>query len=778
MSDKKVKTTDKTPKVNSAPKAKINGSTPKVAVKTKDAISNTTKTVKEISKDTVIKKAVHSNIGTESNQSEPPKADTEAAENVEHASYEVGSTVYNKSKNFTKNRISDIKKRIKTKENEEEQVEENPEEPDNEENELKDKEDTEKDCDSKEDKPKENEPKQKENYEKKDDTTSNKPKDKTNNKPNDKQGEKPKVKTKEEYLKSQKNTNETSDSKGVKTKENYLKKEMNEAKTEPDKSTLNARKEYVSKKLKEKTLDEKINEQRIKTDTDSNHLSKLNTDIKTKENTLKITDVKTKDSYIKSLQTDRSNTIKAHYNNTPKSKVNSVSRMKPKNTLGNKGSSGIKKGKVYNGKLSKSKSFKFGKTAVKTQNEMAKKAAKATKEAAKRAKQAAKRAAKISKKIAVRTAKIIAHITKLIAAAVTKAASAFFAAFGWVGVVVLLVVLIVVIIVAAIAGSPFGIFISDEAADADSIPVSSIVNECNMELSQKLTDIEDTTTHDRIVMEGEQADWSLVLSLFSVKLAGKYDDTAEDVVVIDDAKKQKLKDVFWDIHRLSKRTATVGSGDSAETVLYITITAKTKEQMISEYGFTEKQKEALETLLGNSDGMLASTQSLAISDTTAQEIIDNLPDDLQEERKRVVKKACSLVGKLTYFWGGKSEVIGWDSEWGKMKLVTSEGSRSSGCMRPFGLDCSGFVTWSFINAGYSASAIGHGTSTQVSKGTRISLSSAKPGDLAFYNDQSHVGIVGGKDDSGNILVINCSSGANNVVITTGGFGFAIIPNCY
>ena len=38
-------------------------------------------------------------------------------------------------------------------------------------------------------------------------------------------------------------------------------------------------------------------------------------------------------------------------------------------------------------------------------------------------------------------------------------------------------------------------------------------------------------------MEGEQADWSLVLSIFSVKLAGKDDDTAEDVVVIDDAKK-------------------------------------------------------------------------------------------------------------------------------------------------------------------------------------------------------------------------------------------------
>ena len=172
-------------------------------------------------------------------------------------------------------------------------------------------------------------------------------------------------------------------------------------------------------------------------------------------------------------------------------------------------------------------------------------------------------------------------------------------------------------------------------------------------------------------------------------------------------------------------------------------------------------------------------QSLAISDATAQEVIDSLPDSLSTERKNVVKKACSLVGKLTYFWGGKSSAIGWDSEWGKMKLVTAEGSRSTGCMRPFGLDCSGFVTWSFINAGYSASAIGHGTKGQIAKCSRISWSSAQAGDLAFYADLSHVGIVAGKDTAGNILVIHCSSGRNNVVITTNsGFGFAARPNAY
>lgn len=133
----------------------------------------------------------------------------------------------------------------------------------------------------------------------------------------------------------------------------------------------------------------------------------------------------------------------------------------------------------------------------------------------------------------------------------------------------------------------------------------------------------------------------------------------------------KTLQIFLNISRTEIFTQTVTSGETSEIVLYITITAKMKDEMISEYGFTRKQKEALETLLENADGFIGTTQSLAISDATAQDVIDNLPDSLSAERKNVVKKSCSLVGKLTYFWGGKSSAIGWDSELGKMKLVTA-----------------------------------------------------------------------------------------------------------
>ena len=203
------------------------------------------------------------------------------------------------------------------------------------------------------------------------------------------------------------------------------------------------------------------------------------------------------------------------------------------------------------------------------------------------------------------------------------------------------------------------------------------------------------------------------------------------------------------------------------------------EEMIEKYHFTRKQQEALNTLLEQDEVLISATQSLAVSDATAQDILKNLPDTLSTERKKVIKVACSLVGKVNYFWGGKSSAIGWDSEWGKLKTVSAEGSKTTGTKRPFGLDCSGFVTWSFINSGFNASQIGHGTQGQIAKCSRISWGSAQAGDLAFYGDLSHVGIVAGKDAAGNILVIHCSSGGNNVVITTNsGFGFAARPRCY
>ena len=129
-------------------------------------------------------------------------------------------------------------------------------------------------------------------------------------------------------------------------------------------------------------------------------------------------------------------------------------------------------------------------------------------------------------------------------------------------------------------------------------------------------------------------------------------------------------------------------------------------------------------------------------------------------------KACELVGKVNYFWGGKSSAIGWDSRWGTPAKVTAPGSRTTGTVRPFGLDCSGFVDWVFNNACGYILGQGGGAHAQHNNCRDITFAEVLPGDLLFYPDDSHVCIAAGRDANGEILVIHCAGGYNNVVLTT------------
>ena len=81
----------------------------------------------------------------------------------------------------------------------------------------------------------------------------------------------------------------------------------------------------------------------------------------------------------------------------------------------------------------------------------------------------------------------------------------------------------------------------------------------------------------------------------------------------------------------------------------------------------------------------------------------------------------------------------------------------------------------FYNVSNGAYTIGHGggAHAQHTYCTGITWTDAQPGDLVFYPGDSHVGIVGGWDADGNILIIHCASGQNNVVIT-GKVGFTAI----
>ncbi len=398
-------------------------------------------------------------------------------------------------------------------------------------------------------------------------------------------------------------------------------------------------------------------------------------------------------------------------------------------------------------------------------------AKKAAQETAKRTAQAAKATARVIKYVAVKVARAVAAAAKAVASAIA-------ALGGW---AVLLILLIIVIIVAAIAASPFGIFISEEVNEVGAIPLSQIIAEYNVELTQQVEDIELSVDHTDVEIIDNQTDRNIVLAVFAAKTAGAEDNTAADVVIFDDVKAENLKAYFRAANTVNY-TVTESTNANNEIVkkLTVTISGKTKDELMDLYGLTAKQREAVETLLEHGDVLTSSSHSLAITNADVQSIINGLPSSLPQKRKEVVKNAGSLVGKVNYFWGGKSSAIGWDSAWGTMRRVTAAGSPSSGTLRAYGLDCSGFVTWAFNNSGMGY-AVGHGTYGQHDASVQVTASTVQAGDLCFLPSYSHVGIVVGKDTSGNILVIHCSSGANNVVVSTASsVGFTVFrrPNCY
>ena len=410
-----------------------------------------------------------------------------------------------------------------------------------------------------------------------------------------------------------------------------------------------------------------------------------------------------------------------------------------------------------------------------------------TKRARKAATQDAQR--KMLKKSNSRAARAAVAAAKKLGEAAAKATKELIdALIALGGGTALFVVFSIIIVAGAFLASPLGILFADEQQADDTVPLATAIAEIQGEYHAELEELQNGD-YVSIQIVGQAPDWREVVAVFASKVAGAEDGM--DVFTLDEERVELLRQVFWDMCEITTETQDVDVPDSdpdddvddshTETALTITITAKTAEQMRLEYSFTKYQNDALDVLLENLGSLNVPMGSLNISQEDAIELLENLPDDLEPERKAVVETAVQLVGRVSYFWGGKSLTLGWDDRWGTPMEVTAAGSGSTGTVRPFGLDCSGFADWTFYNAtdGSYYPGRGGGAATQHSYCTNIAWSDAQPGDLVFYPDDSHVGIVGGRDADGNLLIVHCSGGANGVVIT-GSAGFTVVarPDCF
>ena len=367
---------------------------------------------------------------------------------------------------------------------------------------------------------------------------------------------------------------------------------------------------------------------------------------------------------------------------------------------------------------------------------------------------------------------------------IIAAAQSLLAAIAAGGSTVVAMVLVICLIGLLIV-SPFGIFFSGEDSGTG-YTMPEAVSVLNGEFAARIEQIKAENPYDELDMDnaGSAAmisNWRDVLAVYAVRTTTD-NASPDEVATLTEEKMEILREIFWDMNTITYWTEIVPGGkDEADTViLHITVTIKTHLQMADEHQFNTEQRRLLEELMQPKYQELfmvltGSYQDIELSPDEVAKIIENLPADLSEERKQVVLTAYQLLGEVNYFWGGKSLVLGWDSRWGMPMEVTAEGSSTTGTVRPFGLDCSGMVDWVFYNQSGGQYVIGHGggATAQHSYCTPIAWSDAQPGDLAFYPGDSHVGIVCGFDSGGNIMIIHCASGANNVVVT-GKIGFTSI----
>lgn len=254
--------------------------------------------------------------------------------------------------------------------------------------------------------------------------------------------------------------------------------------------------------------------------------------------------------------------------------------------------------------------------------------------------------------------------------------------------------------------------------------------------------------------------WQDVLAVYVLRTR---EETGKRQMTLGKASKKELERIFFLMNIRSDSTLTRKL--SKEVDLEQEICSLTADDYAQMTNVSDEEKEILDKYTGSECRKLCSIITAAKGFVRGE-----VGEGVSEERISIVAAACSLVGKVGYFWGGKSYARGWDSLWGKPMTVTAGGSKSTGTSRGYGLDCSGFVCWSFYNGlNGTDGGIGNHTTTQWNASEMVDSHEAKPGDLVFYKgpeagDQNHVGLVIGKNENGSLLVAHCSSSRNGVVV--------------
>ena len=253
-----------------------------------------------------------------------------------------------------------------------------------------------------------------------------------------------------------------------------------------------------------------------------------------------------------------------------------------------------------------------------------------------------KAAAKASAKAIQETAKATAASSRMAIASVSAGAG------------ILIFIVILVVMIGALSGSPYGIFLSDGSAN-DNTSIQEAVEALSDEYVKKLNRVRLSTNYDKMEVTGENPVWHEVVAIYAVKMAAD-PDSPHEVVTVDEIKMRELRDIFWDMYKiestveittdLTAPTAETTEATATETILKVTISKKSPEELAKEYRFTEEQITKMNELIQLDESLWWGTlfgvhsPDLKILATAANEI-------------------GNLYGEKYWDWDGFEERVDW-----------------------------------------------------------------------------------------------------------------------
>ncbi len=179
-----------------------------------------------------------------------------------------------------------------------------------------------------------------------------------------------------------------------------------------------------------------------------------------------------------------------------------------------------------------------------------------------------------------------------------------------------MIVIVIICLIGLLVSSIYGIFFSSENVK-NNIKMSDCIIELNKEMDNRIKTIEEMNPHDEIIITSKKAEWRDILSIYAVKISDG--DNKQDVMIINEDKKNILKEVFWDMNTISyeikketykpesigylnfhnfdfNNNHQIDNENVEKKVLHIYINSKSVEDMKLKYEFNDAQNAQFEEL--------------------------------------------------------------------------------------------------------------------------------------------------------------------------------------